>query len=70
MNFKSIVRFGCFALALFALVVSARADNARLPYSMLYHTQKAQMELNRAHTNLLIVLTLQSTLPASTICGS
>jgi hypothetical protein len=38
-------------------------ENARLPYSQLYYTQKAQMELNRSHTNLLVMLTMQSTSP-------
>lgn len=62
-HISTIIRAFGLALLLFALTGVAVADNARLPYSMLYYTQKAQMELNRTHTNLLIVLTLQSTLP-------
>jgi hypothetical protein len=50
-------------LLLFALAGPALAENARLPYHQFYRAQKAREDLNRAHTNLLVVLTLQSTLP-------
>jgi hypothetical protein len=63
MNVKRVFCGCCAALLLFALAGTALAENARLPYRLLYNAQKARMELNRAHTNLLIVLTLQSTLP-------
>jgi hypothetical protein len=60
---KAIFGAGAAALTLFILAAPAWADNARLPYSQLYYTQKAQLELNRTHTNLLVMLTMQSTLP-------
>jgi hypothetical protein len=62
MNVKSILGGCCAAFLLFALAGAALADNARLPYHQLYTAQKAQAELNRTHTNLLVVLTMQSTL--------
>ena len=40
------------------------AENARLPYHQLYNVQKAQADLNHAHTNLVVVMIMQSTLPA------
>jgi hypothetical protein len=63
MKVKPIFCAGCAAFLLFALAGPARAENARLPYHQLYYAQKAGADLNRAHTNLLVVLTLQSTLP-------
>jgi hypothetical protein len=60
MNVKSIFSA---AFLLSALAGPALAENARLPYHQLYNAQKAQAELNRAHTNLLIVQTMQSILP-------
>jgi len=63
MNVKQILNGGGAALLLFALAGPALAENARLPYHQLYNAQKARADLNRAHTNLLVVLTLQSTLP-------
>jgi hypothetical protein len=63
MNVKQILNGGCAALLLFALAGPALAENARLPYHLLYNAQRASADLNRAHTNLLVVLTLQSTLP-------
>jgi hypothetical protein len=63
MNVKQIFCGGCAALLLFALAGPALAENARLPYHQLYNAQRASADLNRAHTNLLVVLTLQSTLP-------
>ncbi len=63
MNVKPILYGGGAALLLFALAGPALAENARLPYHQLYNAQKARADLNRAHTNLLVVLTLQSTLP-------
>jgi len=44
-----------------ALAASAQIANARLPYHLLYNAQKTRIELNAAHTNLLVVLTMQST---------
>ena len=63
MNIKPIFSRSCVALALFFLAGTALAENARLPYHQLYKAQKAQAELNHDHTNLLVVLTLQSALP-------
>ena len=63
MNVKPILGGGCAALLFFLLAGPALAENARLPYHLLYNAQKTQAELARAHTNLLVVLTLQSTLP-------
>jgi hypothetical protein len=63
MKVKSIFCASGAALLLFALAGPALAENARLPYHLLYNAQKAQADLSRAHTNLLIALTLQSTLP-------
>jgi hypothetical protein len=63
MNVKPIFGPTCAVLLLSVLAGPALAENARLPYHQLYNAQKAQAGLNRAHTNLLIVLTLQSTLP-------
>jgi hypothetical protein len=63
MKVKQILGGGCLALFLSAIAGTALADNARLPYRQLYNVQKAEEELNRAHTNLLVVLTLQSVLP-------
>ncbi len=61
MNVKPILC--CVVLWLSALAGPALAENARLPYRQLYNVQKAQSDLNRAHTNLLVVLVMQSTLP-------
>jgi hypothetical protein len=63
MNVKPILNGSCAALLLFSLAGPALAENARLPYHQLYNAQRASADLNRAHTNLLVVLTLQSTLP-------
>ncbi|MGD0812124.1 MAG: hypothetical protein ABSA83_00820 [Verrucomicrobiota bacterium] len=63
MNVKSVLRGGCAVLLLSALAGPVLAENARLPYHLLYNAQKARMELNLAHTNLLVMLTMQSTLP-------
>jgi hypothetical protein len=63
MNVKPIFSRSCAALLLSVLAGPALAENARLPYHQLYNTQKAQEALNHAHTNLLVVLTMQSTLP-------
>jgi hypothetical protein len=63
MNVKSIICGSCAALVLSALAGPALAENARLPYHLLYNAQRASADLSRAHTNLLVVLTLQSTLP-------
>jgi hypothetical protein len=60
MNVKSI--FGA-ALLWSALAGAVSAENARLPYSRLYQAQKAQADWNRAHTNILVVLTMQSIQP-------
>jgi hypothetical protein len=60
MNVKPI--FGA-ALLLLTTAGSALAEDARLPYHQLYNAQKVQADLNRTHTNLLVVLTVQSTLP-------
>jgi hypothetical protein len=61
MNVKSI--FCCTVILLAALAGSALAENARLPYHQLYSVQKAQAQWNLSHTNLVVVMTLQSTLP-------
>jgi hypothetical protein len=63
MNVKPVSGGIGAALLLSALAGPALAENARLPYHQLYHAQKAQADLNRTHTNLVVVLTLQSTLP-------
>ncbi len=63
MRVKPIFCGSCAALLLSTLAGPALAEDARLPYHQLYYAQKAQADLNRAHTNLLVVLTLQSTLP-------
>jgi hypothetical protein len=51
------------ALLLLAPAGPALADNARLPYHLVYTIQKAQANINDAHTNLLLALTMQSTSP-------
>lgn len=58
MSVKSIL-----VLWLSLLAGSAMAENARLPYRLLYNAEKARAELNGAHTNLVIVLTMRSVLP-------
>jgi hypothetical protein len=63
MNIKPVFCGVCSALLLSTLAGPALAENARLPYHQLYNAQKAREDLNRAHTNLLVVLTLESTLP-------
>jgi len=63
MNVKSILSQSCTVIGLCILAGPAQAENARLPYRQIYNAQKAQADLNRAHTNLLVVLTMQSTLP-------
>jgi hypothetical protein len=63
MRVKSIFCGVGAAWSLWASAGAARADNARLPYHLLYEAQKTRTELNQAHTNLLIVLTVQSTRP-------
>src|SRR5208283_1199886 len=63
MNFRTMINGVCAALLLFTLAGPALAENARLPYHLLYNAQRAGADLNRAHTNLLVVLTLQSALP-------
>jgi hypothetical protein len=39
----------------------APAEEARLPYHEIYRVEKAQTELGRAHTNLILVLQMRST---------
>lgn len=39
----------------------ALAGEARLPYRQLYEVQKAEAEWNAAHTNLIVVMIMQST---------
>ncbi len=39
----------------------AAAQDARLPYSQINRIQQAQLELSRAHTNLVLVLQMRST---------
>jgi hypothetical protein len=63
MKVKPTVSASCAAFLLLTIVRPALAENARLPYRQLYDAQKTQAELSRAHTNLLIVLTMQSTHP-------
>jgi len=63
MNVRPVLCAGWAALWLSVLAGPALAENARLPYHLLYNAEKARQELNRAHTNLLMVLTLQATLP-------
>jgi hypothetical protein len=63
MNVKPVLWAGCAALLLSALSGPVWAENARLPYHLLYNAQKAGTDLNRAHTNLLLVLTMESTQP-------
>ena len=41
----------------------ALAEDARLAYRQLYNIQKAEAEWNRTHTNLVVVMLMQSTLP-------
>lgn len=55
---------GCGAAVFLFLAATVLAEDARLPYHMLYDAQKRRAELNEAHTNLLIVLTMQSTQPS------
>lgn len=54
---------GCAAIFLSILAAPALADNARLPYHEVYDAQKAGENFNRTHTNLFVVLTVQSTVP-------
>ena len=63
MNVKQICCGSGAALLLFALGGPAMAENARLPYHRLYSVQKAQTQWNLAHTNLVVVMTLQSIQP-------
>ena len=58
MSVKPIVAAALFVAA------SLQAENARLPYRLLYEIQKIQADWNHAHTNLLVVTVLQSTQPA------
>jgi hypothetical protein len=53
---------GVFALILL-VQLPALAENARLPYHHLYDIQKIQAGLCQVHTNLQIILQLQSALP-------
>jgi hypothetical protein len=61
MRFKSILSGLCAVGVSSLLAVSALAEDAKLPYHLLYNAQKTRADLNLAHTNLLIVLTMQST---------
>jgi hypothetical protein len=63
MSVKTICRATCAAFLFSALAGMAPAENARLPYHQLYSAQKAQSEWNHAHTNLLVVMVMRSTLP-------
>jgi hypothetical protein len=63
MNVKPNLSRICAALVLFALAGPALAENARLPYRQIYNAQKAQAAVNLAHTNLLVVMVMKSTLP-------
>lgn len=63
MRVKPILK-GIFAASLlYAAAGPASAQNARLPYHQLYSIEKAQTQWNRSHTNLFVVMILQSTLP-------
>jgi hypothetical protein len=53
----------CGILGLIFLCLPAAAENARLPYHYLYRIQKLQADLCVAHTNLQLILQLQSVLP-------
>jgi hypothetical protein len=64
MNVKPIFSRGVGVLLLSLLAGPVLAGNARLPYHQLYNAQKAQADLNLAHTNLVVMLTMQSTLPS------
>jgi hypothetical protein len=63
MTIKQIIKAGCAAFFSCALAGAALGENARLPYHQLYAAQKAQTALNQIHTNLLVILTLQSARP-------
>ena len=51
------------ALCAWLLPLPALSQNARLPYHQIYQAQKAQSDWNQTHTNLLVVLTMQSVNP-------
>lgn len=56
------------AIVVFGVVLGASADNARIPYAILYKIQITQKKLEQTHTNLLISVRLESRLtnvPAS-----
>lgn len=60
-NFQSCLGFSAALLTAFSCAASD--EFARLPYGQIYNVEKAQAELNRAHTNLAVALTLESTTP-------
>jgi hypothetical protein len=57
MNVKHI--FGA-ALVWSALAAPVLADNARIPYRLLYQAQRTQTDWNNTHTNLLVAMTIES----------
>ncbi len=63
MRVKSIFSGSWAIFLLAALAMPALAENARLPYRMLFNAEITRARLNRAHTNLFVVLTMQSTQP-------
>jgi hypothetical protein len=63
MNVKTIFNGGCAALLFSLLAAPALAENARLPYHQVYEAQKAQADWNRDHTNLVVVMIIQSIQP-------
>lgn len=55
---------GIYLAALVAAMCLAQpvaAENARLPYRLLYTAEMTRANLNRSHTNLVVVLTMKST---------
>jgi hypothetical protein len=63
MKVKTVLWSAALGLGLYFTVAPIQAENARLPYHQIYSVQKAQAELNRTHTNLLILLVMQPTSP-------
>jgi hypothetical protein len=59
MTVKAVQRAWLGLLLLAPLL--AAAQDARLPYRQIHRIQQAQMELSRAHTNLVLVLQMRST---------
>jgi hypothetical protein len=58
-----LVQSAWAGLLLFAPLLVAAAEDARLPYEEIYRIQQAELDLSRAHTNLALVLQMRSTLP-------